>query len=101
MPAVRGLGQQLRSRIWRDSVAEQVDAELDFHLDMLTLELVEQGRSPADARAEALRRFGDLAGVSASCRKIGLDRERAEQRTEFLAELRQDTAHAVRQLRRA
>jgi predicted permease len=68
---------------------------------MLTRELVEQGRSPADARAEALRRFGDLAAVSASCRKIGLDRERAEQRTEYLAELRQDAGHALRQLRRA
>jgi predicted permease len=101
VPAVRGLARQLRSRIWRDSVAEQVDAELDFHLEMVTRELVAQGRSPADARAEALRRFGDLAAVSASCRKIGLDQERAEQRTEYLAELRQDAAHALRQLRRA
>ena len=101
VPAVRGLGRQLRSRIWRDSVAEQVDAELDFHLEMLTRELTEAGRSPEDARAEALRRFGDLAAVSASCRKIGLERERSERRTEYLAELRQDAAHAVRQLRRA
>jgi predicted permease len=101
VPAVRGLGRQLRSLIWRDSVAEQVDAELDFHLEMLTRELTEAGRSPEDARAEALRRFGDLAAVSASCRKIGLDRERAEQRTEYLAELRQDAALALRQLRRA
>jgi predicted permease len=101
VPAVRGLGRQLRSRIWRDSVAEQVDAELDFHLEMLTRELTEAGRSPEDARAEALRRFGDLAAVSATCRKIGLDRERSERRTEYLSELRQDAALAIRQLRRA
>jgi predicted permease len=87
--------------IWRDSVADEVDAELGFHLEMVAHELTEKGLSAEDARAEALRRFGDLAAVSASCRKIGLERERAERRTEYLDELRQDTVHAVRQLRRA
>ena len=101
MPAASGIGRQLRSLIWRDSVADQVEAELDFHLEMLTRELEEQGRSHDDARAEALRRFGDRSRVSAACRKIGLDRERSERRTEYLAELRQDAAHAFRQLRRA
>jgi predicted permease len=101
VPAASGLRRQLRSLIWRDSVAEQVDAELDFHLEMLTRELIERGMAPEAARAEALRRFGDLSTVRASCRKIGLERDRAEQRTEYLAELRQDAAHALRQLRRA
>jgi len=101
MPAASGLGRQLRSLIWRDSVAEQVEAELDFHLEMLTRELEEQGRSREEARAEAIRRFGDRSQVSAACRKIGLERERSERRTEYLTELRQDAAHALRQLRRA
>src|SRR6185295_13873457 len=99
MPAASGLGRQLRSLIWRDSVAEQVEAELDFHLEMLTRELEEQGRSREDARVEALRRFGDRSRVSAACRKI--ERERSERRTEYLTELRQDASHAIRQLRRA
>jgi hypothetical protein len=43
-------GRQLRSVIWRDSVADQVNAELDFHLEMLTRELTEQGLSPEAAR---------------------------------------------------
>ncbi len=101
MAAVGRVGRQLRSLIWRDSVADEVDAELDFHLEMVTRELTERGMAPEEARAEALRRFGDLAAVSASCRRIGLDRERAERRTEYLAELRQDAGHALRQLRRA
>jgi predicted permease len=101
MPAASGIGRQLRSLIWRDSVADQVEAELDFHLEMLTRELEQQGRTREEARAEALRRFGDRSRVSAACRKIGLERERSERRTEYLTELRQDASHALRQLRRA
>jgi hypothetical protein len=36
MPAIRTVGRQLKTLIWRDGIAEQVDAELDFHLEMLT-----------------------------------------------------------------
>ena len=86
---------------WRRSVADQVDDELEFHLDMVTRELVAQGKSPDEARAEALRRFGDLAAVGATCRRYGLEHERDERRAEYLAELRQDAGLALRQLRRA
>src|SRR5262249_4030888 len=86
---------------WRDDIGDQVDAELDFHLEMLTRELMEKGLSPESARAQALERFGDIRAVNAECRKIGLKAEREARRTEYLAELRQDAVHAVRQLRRA
>ncbi len=95
------LGRQLTSLLWRDSVADQVDAELDFHLEMLTLELMEQGLTRDAARAKARQRFGDLQAVNAECRRIGLKAERETRRTEYFAELRQDAAHALRQLRRA
>jgi putative ABC transport system permease protein len=101
MPAVGRFGRQLRSWLWRDPIADQVDAELDFHLEMLTRELIERGLSPDAARTEARLRFGDRAAVNAACRKIGLGHERDQRRTEFLAELRQDAVHALRQLRRA
>jgi predicted permease len=101
MPAIGRFGRQLSSLFWRDSVGDQVDAELDFHLEMLTLELMEQGLSRDAARARALQRFGDIQTVNAECRKIGLKAERDTRRTEYLAELRQDAAHALRQLRRA
>jgi putative ABC transport system permease protein len=101
MPAVGRSGRQLRSWLWRDPIADQVDAELDFHMEMLTRELIERGLSPEAARAEARLRFGDREAVSAACRKIGLGRERDQRRTEYLAELRQDVVHALRQLRRA
>lgn len=104
MPNVSGkvsrTGTQLRSRLWRASVAEEVDAELDFHVDMLVRELVEErGMDPAAARAEAVRRFGgDLAAVKHECRDIGAKRESEMRRTEYIAEMRQDAAFAVRQL---
>ena len=86
---------------WRRSVADQVDEELDFHLEMVTRELVERGQSEQEARAEAVRRFGDLAAVGASCRRYGLEHEREERRAEYLGELRQDVHLALRHLRRA
>ncbi|HET9040589.1 MAG TPA: ABC transporter permease, partial [Gemmatimonadales bacterium] len=101
MPAVGRFGRQLRSWFWRSSVADEVDAELDFHLEMLTRELIERGLDPDAARAEALLRFGDRAAVDAACRRLGLEHERDVRRTEYLAELRQDAIHALRQLRRA
>ena len=101
MPAVGRFGRQLRSWFWRAPVADEVDAELDFHLEMLSRELIEQGLSPEAARAEALLRFGDRAAVDAACRKLGLEHERDVRRTEYLAELRQDVTLALRQLRRA
>lgn len=101
MPAVGRFGRQLRSWFWRDPIADKVDAELDFHIEMLTRELTERGLSPAAARAEARLRFGDREAVDAACRKIGLGHERDQRRTEYLAELRQDVTLALRQLRRA
>jgi hypothetical protein len=75
---------------WRRSVADQVDEELDFHLEMVARDLIAQGWSEPDARAEARRRFGDLAAVGARCRKLGLEHERTVRRAEYLTELRQD-----------
>jgi membrane protease YdiL (CAAX protease family) len=43
-----------------------IDDEIEFHIDMLTRDLIAGGLSPDDARAEALRRFGDVAAVRAS-----------------------------------
>ena len=41
----------------------EIDDELQFHLDMLTRDLIAQGLDPEAARAEALRRFGDIQAV--------------------------------------
>jgi predicted permease len=82
-------------------VEEEVDAELAFHVDMTMQMLVAEGMTPAAAREEAVRRFGDFAVVGADCRRFGRERDRTRSRAEYLAELRQDLGFAVRQLGRA
>jgi putative ABC transport system permease protein len=91
-------GRRLRSRIWRGSVEDEVDAELGFHVEMRARELEARGMSPADAHQAALRRFGDIERVNATCRSIGKQRDRGMRRTEFLTELTQDLTFAARQL---
>ena len=95
-----GRRHQLRSLIWRASVADEVDAELAFHVEMVVRELIEKGASPEAARAEALRRFGDLEAVRGACATIGTRREEEMRRTEYLSEIKQDVAFAIRQLRK-
>ncbi|HEV8238319.1 MAG TPA: ABC transporter permease [Thermoanaerobaculia bacterium] len=83
------------------TVPEEVEEELHFHLAMRARDLMDEGMSEEQARAEALRRFGDLSNVRAACRRLGEERERDRRRVELLAELRQDLIFGWRQLRRS
>jgi predicted permease len=98
MPNMARVGRLLSSRFWRTSVEDEVDAELEFHLEMTIHELTERGMTRDHARAEARRRFGDLETVNAQCRRFGHQRNRNRARTEYLGELRQDVVFALRQL---
>src|SRR5262249_34005208 len=82
----------------RPNVGAEVDAELGFHVEMRTRELVARGMDPTAARAAAIARFGDFDAVNAECRHIGNSRERDMRRTEYLGELAHDARFAVRQL---
>ena len=94
-----------RSSTWsflkRPRIEEEVDDEFAFHVDMTLQMLVAQGMSPSDARAEAVRRFGDIAVVVAECQRFGRQRDRTRSRAESMRELKQDIAFALRGLRRA
>ena len=91
-------GERLRSGWWKTRVEDEVDAELEFHVEMRARELVGRGMQPADARQEAMRRFGDIKQVNATCRDLGRLRDRDMRRTEYLSEMRQDIVFACRQL---
>jgi predicted permease len=78
-----------------------VEAELGFHLDMRTRELIDEGMAPERAREHALRRFGDYDRPREQCVEISKRRERRMARIEYLNELRQDLGYALRMLRRA
>ena len=88
-------------RIWRPSVAQEVDEELAFHVEMRTRQLVAGGMTPAEARAAALSGFGDYERVRRTCRDLGERRERGMRRAELIHELRQDARYALRTLRRS
>ena len=89
-------------RLWRQGrVTTDVQTEFAFHLDMRTTELIAQGMSPDDARAEALRQFGDLTDATRYCRRTGERRERRIMRTEWLAAFTRMSPFAVRTLRKA
>lgn len=84
------------------SVHEQgLTEEMAWHLARLVEELEEGGLRPADARAEAERRFGDADAYRRACRSIS-DRDRALRRWRTgLEGLKFDLQAAVRGLRSA
>ena len=86
-------------RFWGSDVRADVDTELEYHLQELTERLVEEGRTPAEARAEAGRRFGDYARIKAACVDIGQRWERQRRWRQLLADLGADIRYATRRLR--
>ena len=81
-------------KIWGwDRAKESLSEELEFHLKMAIAERVARGEDPAQARAAALREFGNLPLVK--------DVTRARWGWLGLENLLHDARHAFRQLRRA
>ncbi|HSK19116.1 MAG TPA: ABC transporter permease [Longimicrobiales bacterium] len=87
---------------WRSrrEVIDDVNAEIAYHLEARAAELERQGYAPADARAEARRRFGDIAHTRDVCTSADLRRQRRHGRREQLGEIVQDARLGVRQLAR-
>jgi putative ABC transport system permease protein len=91
--------RSLRSWLWRVSVRQEVDEELQFHIEMRTRELVERGMDPAAAREVVLSRIGDLGQLKRTCEDLGRKRDREMRLTQWLEELRDDVTYAFRQMR--
>jgi hypothetical protein len=83
----------------RDAAAE-VDSELEFHLQMRVDELIALGMTEADARAEALRRFGNLGRTRGDLTRDGESRARRHRTVAWLEDLVQDLRLALRGMRR-
>jgi predicted permease len=77
-----------------------VDQEIEFHLATRIDALVRAGATPVDARATALREFGDVSAARADLNRIDQRRFKREQRAGWWDSLRQDTRYAARSLRR-
>jgi predicted permease len=87
-------------RLGKPDVTRDVKDEVDFHLDHQIRDLMREGWSEKAARAEALRRFGDVQRVEHRLRSIGRKRERDVRRAQYASDIRQDIRFAVRQLRK-
>jgi putative ABC transport system permease protein len=79
-------------------VAADVEDELQFHLEMVARELTDDGWPPEAARAEALRRFGDLEGTRRICGDLDMSKETQMKWFQALEAFGQDLRYAGRQL---
>jgi putative ABC transport system permease protein len=93
--------RSLRSWLWRIPVADEVDEELDLHVEMRTRELAASGLDPRKARQLALQRLGNRTELRRTMLDLGRRRDRTLSFRLWLEELRTDTRFALRQLRRA
>jgi hypothetical protein len=100
MPPLSELKRAFRLGL-RRSLAREVDEELRFHLDMRAAQLVDEGFTPDEARAEALRRFGDLEAARGRLHHGARRREGRMLRRERFEGLLHDVGYAARQLRRS
>jgi putative ABC transport system permease protein len=87
-------------RFWGSDIGADLDDELRFHIEARFDEYVAAGMTPEQARAEAMRRFGDLERVRQSCEHIDHLTEQERRRADMRDILKQDLRYAVRGLRR-
>ena len=87
-------------RFWENDPRADAEDELSFHIDSRIEEFVAMGMSPEEAKAEALRRFGDLERARARLQEIVQLQEQDRKRADMWDALRQDLRYAGRALRR-
>jgi predicted permease len=88
-------------RFLRTNPVADLDDELRDHIESATEALVARGLPPNAARAEALRRFGDLARVHGEVRRIDERHLTSTRRAQMIETLVYDIRHAARGLRRS
>ncbi len=94
------MARRLR-RILPLPVDEDVRRELELHVELRAEELEEQGWSPAEARHEALRLFGDYELIASDCRNVTTRHRRSRRLSDMFDALRQDLVFGFRALRRS
>lgn len=84
----------------RRAVEQDVEDELRFHIEGRIRELVRQGMDEDDARADVLRRFGNVRSLEEACRIVGAQRVARERRRGTVEAVTRDLALAARTLKR-
>ena len=95
-----GIRRLFRLAIRRDrSTAAEMDEEIRLHIALRTTQLIDEGRTPDAARAEAEARFGLRDDVRHQLHHSAMRRETRMDRIERFDALRQDVRYAWRGLR--
>ena len=87
-------------RVW-EHPEENLDQEVNFHLETRIEQLMAEGRTAEAAREEALERFGDPELVVERCRRIDERRQRRKLVRDLFSNFLQDVQYALRSLRKA
>ena len=85
-------------RFWRPDLRADVDTELEGHLEMLAEQYEAEGMPPADARALARRRFGNVRRVRTECLQVDERWETEKRRRGMVEALVQDLRFGARML---
>src|SRR5688500_15376671 len=92
---------RLRALLRGERVAEEVAEEFEHHLQLRTETLIASGLTPAQARAEALRRFGDVERLRQVTSGIDESIVKERKRMEIMDAVTRELRHAIRSLVRA
>ena len=84
-----------------DEIRRDVSDEFAFHLDMRVNELTREGMSQPDARAQALKEFGQVESSAQVLARLGDTVERRRRIGQLASELWQDAGHGFRLLHRS
>ena len=101
MPIPAGIRRAFRLPTTAARLGRELDDEVRFHVEMRVAALVARGVAPEEARAEALRRFGDADELRDYCLSIEVPQMQRANASERLHSLGQDLRFAIRQARRA
>jgi predicted permease len=85
----------------REDIRDDVQEEFAFHLDMRVDDLITEGLSESDARAQALREFGNQSRGADTCVREGSIVERQRTLARLVSELQQDASFGARLLSRS
>jgi hypothetical protein len=86
-------------RIHGPDPAADVKAELRFHIDSKTEDLIHRGWLPTAARSEAERQFGNILAVQHIGERMGEHTERRRRLSDYWTEFRHDLRYTLRTLR--
>jgi putative ABC transport system permease protein len=85
-------------RFFGSDIDDDIDEELHFHIAAKTDDLVARGWTQEAAKSAALREFGEIGSVHATCFKLHRRSEQHMQLADYFSGLRQDSAFGLKQL---